>query len=279
MAMMHALLLLVLGAASLAAAAASRPALLDVAVDSTDGSFNVSLGGTPWLVSKAPRLSTGGAWSIAGHNLTLLSSAPAPALQGFAAGTAWRWSSTGSSGDAVWETAIRKSSDGADAVLFSQTFLKDLPAGHHADISPPCPNITRGNVPSGCAAPAKPGSRVAITEVALAEFPSVRVVQGGPTLGAFCGAGMSDGPRLYTFNNPSYDASSDTNMVADWGSGAGGPTALFDDSPERKTLVISPAGENILSSICERFCHGSAKQAGAVPLPSSHLLYSHDPAL
>ena len=120
---------------------------------------------------------------------------------------------------------------------------------------------------------------MAITEVALAEFPSVRVVQGGPTLGAFCGAGMSDGPRLYTFNNPSYDASSDTNMVADWGSGAGGPTALFDDSPERKTLVISPAGENILSSICERFCHGSAKQAGAVPLPSSHLLYSHDPAL
>ena len=255
-----------------APAAAAHPLLaVDVA---SDGSFSVKMGGTPWLASAAPRLFSGGQWA----NLTLLGSAPALSLSGgFGAGTAWRWSASGAAGPAVWETAIRKSSGGAaDAVLFSQTFLAEQSSRGFEGA--PCPNITRGNTAPGCSAPPKQGSRVSPSEFSLSEFPSVRVAASGPALGAFCGAGMSDGPRLSAFNSPGYDPSSGTNVPGNWGGEAGGPTALFDDSAERKTLIISPAGDDILSTIWWGMA-GSGEMAvgpgaGAPTVPANHTVHT-----
>jgi hypothetical protein len=222
--------------------------LLDIAVNTKDGSFEISMGGDHWLSSASPRYFVNGGWA----NLTLVSTAPAPAVPGFAAGTAWRWavaSDTNTAAAAVWQTAIRKTADGgSDAALFTQTFLQEL--GHSGGhIAPPCPNITRGNTASGCTAPPSAGSRVAPSEVAIAEFPVVEVPENGPALGVFCGAGMSDGPRLSVFNDANYDPAGTANMPGNWGGSAGGPTALFDASPEHKTLVISPAGPEILSTV------------------------------
>jgi hypothetical protein len=210
--------LLLLPAAALGAAGSP---LLGVAVDEADGSFHVSMGGAPWLASAAPRFFSGGAWA----NLTLLGTAPAPPLTGFRSGKSWRWSTTGAGGVAVWETAIRLGvAGGADAALFSQTFLEVAsPRGFQA---PLCPNVTshEAHVPPGCTTPVRAGSRVSADEFPMAEFPSVEVAKGGPALGTFCGAGMSDGPRIGLFNSPDYDPASTTNVPGNWGGSAGGPT-------------------------------------------------------
>lgn len=273
-------LCLPLAAAHLVAAADAGDALaprvpsrlLGVTVDSTDGSFNVSVGGTAWLTSVTPRFFGGGRWT----NLSLVMTVTVPPLAEFGAGTAWRWSTTGQQGEAVWETAIRQSSSGADAVMFSQTYLQEQSS--HGFQGAPCPNISHGNTAAGCSAPPKPSSHISVSEFSLSEFPSVRVSRGGPALGAFCGAGMSDGPRLSAFNSPGYNPAGDTNQPANWGGEAGGPTALFDDSPDRKTLVISPAGADILSTIWWGMA-GSGEMAvgpgaGVPTVPANHTVHT-----
>ena len=146
-----------------------------------NGSFTVAVAGVPWLSSVPPRLHVNGGWAT----LSLLPEQPTDSA---AADATWRWSATGPSGAAVWETSV--SVDG-NAAIFAQTFLEDA----------------NGTASDG---------------VLLSEFPSVRSV--GIELGFVMGAGMDGGPRAGNFS----DADSNASRPAHWSGEQGGPMALFD---------------------------------------------------
>jgi hypothetical protein len=186
------LLLLLAARSTAASAAAAAQPLLEVETHG-NGSFALSLDGTLWLRSAAPRLHVDGEWAA----LSLLPSAE----EGTAA--VWRWSITGPSGPAVWETSV--SVDGR-AAIFSQTFLEDL----------------NGTAISGAAV--------------LSSWPHVTAAR--PSLGYVMGAGMDGGSRAGTFNE---DGGGNASSEAKWAGEQGGPLALFDS--DITTLLVSPASE------------------------------------
>ena len=172
--------LLALSSLLIGTSLATTPPLLSVDIAS-NGSYSLSVRGTEWLRSAPPRLHLNNSWAT----LTLLNSS----TDHTAAITTWRWSISGPSGPAVWQTSV---SVDLNAAIFSQTFLSDA---------------------SGTGS----GGTV------LSEWPSVQASV--DSLGCVIGAGMDGGPHTQLFKDP---AQANASRPAVFAGANGGPVALFD---------------------------------------------------